>query len=87
MATIAENIATIQARAADLDALIIQFRAAKAEIDAAEAEIRQLRPSSDPSRAYQERLTFVALDAMGKPSIEGEATIATLAATAWEGVA
>lgn len=87
MATIAENIATIQAKAADLDALIIQFRAAKAEIDAAEAEIRQLRPASDPSRAYQERLALVALDAMGKPSVEGQATISAIAASAWEGVA
>ncbi len=82
MATIAENIVTIQAKAADLDMLIIQFRAAKAEIDAAEAEIRQLRPVSEPSRAYQERLALVALDAMGKPSRGGEPTIADLAAAA-----
>lgn len=87
MATIAENIAAIQAKAADLDTLIIQFRAAKAEIDAAEAEIRQLRPVSDPSRAYQERLGLVALDAMSKPSTDGTPTIADLAVSAWEGVA
>jgi hypothetical protein len=87
MATIAENIATIQVKAAEMDALIIQFRAAKAEIDAAEAEIRQLRPVSEPSRAYQERLALVALDAMGKPAISGEATISELAASAWVGIA
>ena len=86
MATIAENIATIHAKTAEMDALIIQFRAAKAEIDAAEAEIRQLRPVSEPSRAYQERLALVALDAMGKPSTDGAPTIAALAAAAWAGV-
>ncbi|MER9212383.1 hypothetical protein NKI54_09945 [Mesorhizobium sp. M0663] len=87
MADIATNIATIQAKAAELDALIGQVRAAKAVIEAAEAEIRQLRPKSDPSRAYQERLALVALDAIGKPSIAGEKTIAELAAAAWAGVA
>lgn len=87
MATIAENIETIQLKAAEMDTLITQFRTAKAEIDVAEAEIRQLRPVSEPSRAYQERLAFVALDAMGKPSTDGEATIAALAAAAWTGVA
>ena len=83
MATIAENIATIHAKAAEMDALIIQFRAAKAEIEAAEAAIRQLRPVSEPSRAYQERLALFALDALGKPSNDGAATIAECAAAAW----
>lgn len=86
MATIADNIDTIQTKAAEMDALIIQFRTAKADLDAAEAKIRQLRPVSDPSRAYQERLGLVALAAMGKPSISGEATIAALAAAAWAGL-
>ncbi|APG15974.1 hypothetical protein ACVIW2_006340 [Bradyrhizobium huanghuaihaiense] len=40
MATIAANIATIQAQAAVLDTLIGQFAAAKALIDAAELDIR-----------------------------------------------
>lgn len=87
MATIAANIATIQTKAAELDALIVQVRAAKAAIEAAEAEIRRLRPVSEPSRAYQERLALVALDAMGKPSIAGDKTLADLAAAAWAGVA
>ncbi|RWB23894.1 MAG: hypothetical protein EOQ41_29560 [Mesorhizobium sp.] len=87
MADIATNIATIQTKAAELDALIDQVRAAKAAIGAAEKEIRQLRPASDPSRAYQERLALVALDAMAKPSIVGDKSMAELAATAWAGVA
>ncbi|MES0016152.1 hypothetical protein [Mesorhizobium sp. M0036] len=87
MASIATNIATIQTKAVELDTLIGQVRAAKAVIEAAEAEIRQLRPKSDPSRAYQERLALVALDAIGKPSIAGDKTIAELAAAAWAGVA
>ncbi|TGV90032.1 hypothetical protein EN801_020465 [Mesorhizobium sp. M00.F.Ca.ET.158.01.1.1] len=87
MATIAANIATIQTKAVELDALIIQVRAAKAAIEAAETEIRQLRPKSEPSRAYQERLALVALDQMGKPSIAGDRSIADLAASAWAGVA
>ncbi|MCZ8547172.1 hypothetical protein OOJ09_23530 [Mesorhizobium qingshengii] len=87
MASIATNIATIQTKATELDALIIQVRAAKAVIDAAEVEIRRARPASDTPRAYQERLALVALDAMGKPSIAGDKTIAELAAAAWAGVA
>ncbi|TGQ15872.1 hypothetical protein [Mesorhizobium sp. M00.F.Ca.ET.217.01.1.1] len=87
MADIATNIATIQAKAAELDALIVQVRAAKAAIEAAEAEIRRLRPASETSRAYQERLTLVALDQMVKPSIAGDKSIAELAAAAWAGVA
>ncbi|UJW75935.1 hypothetical protein [Rhizobium sp. SL42] len=83
MATIAENIDIIHAKAAEMDEIVIQFRAAKAEMDAAEAEIRQLRPVSEPSRAYQERLAFVALDAMGRPSLDGLPLIADLAVSAW----
>lgn len=86
MADIAENIETIQRKAAELDVLINQFRAAKAAIDAAETAIRRSRPFSDPSRAYQQRLALVALDAMGRPSVKGEATIAELALDAWKGV-
>jgi hypothetical protein len=86
MATIAENIETIQTQAAALDTLIGQVRDAKNAIEQAEAEIRQARPASDPSRAYQERLAIVALDYIGKPSIDGEPTMADLAATAWAGV-
>ncbi|MES0042622.1 hypothetical protein [Mesorhizobium sp. M0091] len=87
MANIATNIATIQTKAAELDTLIGQVRAAKAVIEAAEAEIRQLRPKSEPSKAYQERLALMALDAIGKPSIAGDKSIAELAAAAWAGVA
>ncbi|ESX70661.1 MULTISPECIES: hypothetical protein [unclassified Mesorhizobium] len=87
MTDIATNIATIQTKAAELDTLIGQVRAAKAAVDAAEAEIRQQRPVSEPSRAYQERLALVAFDQMGKPSIAGDRTIAALAADAWAGVA
>lgn len=83
MADIATNIATIQARAAEIDTLISQFRAAKSVIDQAEREIRQSRPASEPSRAYQERLALVALDAMAKPSIADDMTIAGLASAAW----
>lgn len=86
MATIAENITIIQERAIELDALIDQFRTAKADIEKAEAEIRQLRPTSEPTRAHQERLSHVALDAMGKPSITQQKSIAELAIEAWEGV-
>lgn len=86
MADLATNIATIQTKAAELDVLIGQFRAVKAAVEAAEAEIRQLRPVSDVPRAYQERLALVALDAMGKVSIANDKTIAELAASAWEGV-
>lgn len=87
MADIATNIATIQTKAAELDTLIGQFRAAKATIDAAEAEIRKQRPVSEPSRAYQDRLALLTLDAMAKPSIVGDKSMAELAAAAWEGVA
>ncbi|RUU85562.1 hypothetical protein EOB59_31755 [Mesorhizobium sp. M7A.F.Ca.MR.176.00.0.0] len=87
MADIASNIETIQSKAAELDGLVTQVRAAKAVIDAAEAEIRKLRPVSEPSRAYQERLALVALDAMAKPSIAGDKTVTELAAIAWAGVA
>ncbi|MER9450111.1 hypothetical protein [Mesorhizobium sp. M0254] len=87
MANIATNIATIQTKAAEMDALIGQVRAAKAIIEAAEAEIRQMRPKSEPTKAYQERLALMALDAMGKPSIAGDRTMAELAASAWAGVA
>ncbi|RWA97330.1 hypothetical protein [Mesorhizobium sp.] len=87
MADIATNIATIQTKAAELDELIGQVRAAKAVMEGAERDIRRLRPTSEPSRAYQERLALVALDAMAKPSIVGDKSMAELAAAAWEGVA
>ncbi|TIL44928.1 hypothetical protein [Mesorhizobium sp.] len=87
MAEISNNIATIQTKAAELDTLIGQVRAAKTVIDAAEAEIRKQRPVSEPSRTYQERLALLALDAMAKPSITGDKTMAELAASAWAGVA
>ncbi|MER8783235.1 hypothetical protein NKH60_18595 [Mesorhizobium sp. M1006] len=86
MADIATNIATIQAKAAELDTLIGQVRAAKAVIEACEAAIRKQRLAS-PSRAYQERLALVALNQMGKPSITGDKTVTELAASAWAGVA
>ncbi|ESZ17724.1 hypothetical protein X735_11220 [Mesorhizobium sp. L2C085B000] len=86
MANIATNIATIQTKAAEIDTLIGQFRAAKTAIEAAELEIKKLRPWATPL-AHQERLAMSALDAMAKPSIVGDKTIAELAAAAWAGVA
>jgi len=85
MATISENIAIIQAKAAELDALVDQFRAAKGVIDAAEAEIRHLRGGA-VAKAGQERLADYAHALMVKPSITADSTVAQTAATAWEGV-
>lgn len=84
MATIAENIATIQAKAVELDALVDQFRAAKGVIDAAEAEIRHER-GSVVAKAGQERLADYAHALMVKPSITADSTVAQVAVTAWEG--
>lgn len=85
MATISENIAIIQAKASELDALVDQFRSAKGMIDAAEAEIRHER-GSVVAKAGQERLADYGHSLMVKPSIGSDMTVAQVAAAAWEGV-
>lgn len=85
MTTIAGNIAIIQTKAAELDVLVAQFRAAHAVIAAAELAIRRAR-QNQVALAYQERLALFALDKMAYPAKAGEKTIAQLAAKAWEGV-
>lgn len=85
MATIAANIATIQAQAAVLDTLIGQFNAAKALIDAAELDIRQQQPRANhEARAGRIRLAEYARAKMGDASMTK--TVATLASEAWTGV-
>lgn len=64
MTTIAGNIAIIQTKAAELDELVAQFRAARAVIDAAEAAIRKAQ-QYPVALAHQERLATVALDEKG----------------------
>ncbi|MEH2574436.1 hypothetical protein [Bradyrhizobium sp. AZCC 1708] len=85
MATIAANIATIQAQAAALDTLIGQFAAAKALIDAAELDIRQQQPRANhEARSGRVRLAEYARSKMGDPSLTK--TVATLASEVWSGV-
>lgn len=86
MADIATNIATIRAKAAELDAIVAQFREVQAEIYGAELAIRKLRPYSEPTKAFQERLSAVAHDRMIAPSAAGEKPLAQIAADAWAGV-
>ena len=85
MATIAANIATIQAQAAVLDTLIGQFAAAKALIDAAELDIAQQQPfAAHDVRVGRRRLAEYARSKMGDASFTQ--TVAALAASAWAGV-
>jgi hypothetical protein len=85
MATIAANIATIQAQAAVLDTLIGQFAAAKALIDAAELDIAQQQPfGGHDVRVGRRRLAEYARSKMGDASFTK--TVATLASEAWAGV-
>lgn len=85
MATIEENKAIIQAKAVELDALVAQFRAAKAVTDEAEREIRHLRGGA-VAKSGQERLADYAHALMMKPSIDSDSTVAQVAAEAWAGV-
>ncbi|ARS70115.1 hypothetical protein [Sinorhizobium meliloti] len=86
MADIATNIAIVQTKAAELDALVAQFRETKTAIDAAELAIRTLRPYSDPTKAFQERLALFGHARMIAPSAAGEKPLAQIAAAAWAGV-
>lgn len=87
MATIAQNITTINTQAAVLDSLVTQFLAAKAIIDAAENEIRQAQPNANHhARAGRVRLAEYARSLMGNPSLNGGQTVAALATSAWSGV-
>lgn len=85
MATVSQNITTINTQAAVLDGLITSFLAAKALIDAAEAEIRQAQPNANhDARAGRIRLAHFAITRMIDGSV-GK-TCAQLASEAWSGV-
>lgn len=87
MATVSENIETINTQAAILDGLVSDFRAAKAVIDAAEKDIRQAQLGSNHDAiAGRARLAFYAHALMVEPSIVGRKTVAELASAAWDGV-
>ena len=87
MATVAQNITTINTQAAVLDTLVTQFLAAKAIIDAAETEIRQAQPGANHgARAGRIRLALYAHTLMGNPGLNGGKTVAALASEAWSGV-
>lgn len=87
MATVAQNIATIQAQAAILDTAIANFRSAKALIDAAENEIRQAQPyANHHARAGRISLAVYAQSIMLDASLNGGKSVATLATEAWSGV-
>lgn len=87
MATVSENIATITAKAAELDTMIADFRAAKAIIEAAELEIRKAQPfGGHDTYAGRVRLAHYAHALMVEPSIEGRKTVEALATDAWAGV-
>jgi len=87
MATTAENIATITAKAAELDTLVAQFRAAKAIIDAAELEIRKAQPTaSHEAHPGRVRLALYAHGLMVEPNLNGGKTVAAFASEAWAGV-
>ncbi|WP_347265340.1 hypothetical protein [Nitrobacter sp.] len=87
MATVSENIATITAKAAELDTLVSDFRAAKAAIDTAESEIRKAQPfEGHDTISGRVRLALYAHALMVAPSLEGRKTVAALAMDAWSGV-
>lgn len=87
MATIEQNIATIIAQAEILDGLIDDFRAAKALIDAAEAEIRKAQPGANHGViSGRERLAFYAHHLMACPSNAGQPSVEAVATKAWAGV-
>ena len=70
-----------------LDAIIAQFRAIKADIDAREAEIQRALPGRVMAKAGQARLAEYAASLMVKPGIEGDQSVAALAAAAWSDLA
>jgi hypothetical protein len=87
MPTVQENIATITAKAAELDTLVADFRAAKAAIDAAELEIRKAQPfEGHETISGRIRLAFYDHALMVEPSLEGRKTVAALASQAWAGI-
>lgn len=87
MATVSENIATITTKAAELDTLVAQFRAAKAAIDAAETEIRKAQPfEGHEATAGRIRLALYAHALMVEPATDGRKSVETLASEAWAGV-
>jgi hypothetical protein len=87
MATPAENIATITAKAAELDDLVTQFRAARAIIDAAETEIRKAQPNANHEMVSgRVRLALYAHARMVDPIVNNGKTVAALSAEAWSGV-
>ena len=86
MATTSQNIATIIEQAEVLDALISQFRAAKATIDAAELEIRKAQPGVHEAHAGRNRLALYAHARMVEPNLNGGKTVAAHASDSWAGV-
>lgn len=87
MATVAQNLTTINTQAAVLDTLVTQFLAAKALIDAAETEIRQAQPNANHhARAGRVSLAQYAVNRMISPNANGGQTVAALASSAWTGV-
>lgn len=87
MATVAQNITTINTQAAVLDTLVTQFLAAKALIDAAETEIRQSQSNANHhARAGRIRLALYGHALMVNPGLNGGQTVAALASEAWSGV-
>lgn len=85
MASVANNITTINTQAAVLDGLVTSFLAAKALIDAAEKEIMQAQPGANhDARAGRIRLAHYAIARMTDGGV-GK-TCAQLASEAWTGV-
>jgi hypothetical protein len=78
-----ENAATIVAKAAEIDDLVSQFRAAKAVIDAAELEIRKALPAENFDISGRQRLADYGHSLMVRPSIEGAASTEAAATAAW----
>lgn len=84
MPTPAENAATIVAKAAEIDDLVYQFRAAKAVIDAAEMEIRKALPAEPMDAiAGRARLADYGHSLMVRPLIEGMPSTEAVATKAW----
>lgn len=86
MATVAANIATIQAQAAVLDSLVTQFKAAKALIDAAELDIRQQRLAANHDAISGRVRLAMYGHALMISNLNGGKSCATLASEAWAGV-
>lgn len=83
MPTPSENAATIVAKAAEIDDLVSQFRAAKAVIDAAEAEIRKALPAENFDISGRSRLADYGHSLMVKPSIDGIPSTEAAATASW----